>query len=131
MHNKPITSGDIQGLEEILFSEQGIGDRAQFEKTFGKQSLGKFIRSIVGLDRDAAKEVFSEFLAGKNLSADQITFINQIVEHLVKNGVMNPERLFEQPFTDSHAEGLAGVFPNDAERILAVIEEVNRRAEAA
>ena len=131
MHNKPITSADILGFEEILFSDKGIGDRAQFEKTFGTQSLGKFIRSIVGLDRDAAKEAFSDFLSGKNLSADQITFINQIVEHLVKNGVMNPERLFEQPFTDIHSEGLAGVFPNDAERILAVIETVNRRAEAA
>jgi type I restriction enzyme R subunit len=131
MHNKPITSGDIQGFEEIFFSEQGIGDRDQFEKNFGKQSLGRFIRSIVGLDRDAAKEAFGEFLSGKKLEADQITFINQIVEHLVKNGVMNPERLFEQPFTDIHSEGLAGVFPNDAERILAVIEDVNRRAEAA
>ena len=131
MHNKPITSGDIQGFEEILFSEQGIGDRAQFERTFGTQTLGTFIRSIVGLDRDAAKEAFSEFLSGKNLSADQITFINQIVEHLVKNGVMNPERLFDQPFTDIHSEGLAGVFPNDAERILVVIDDVNRMAEVA
>lgn len=131
MHNKPITSGDIQGFEEILFSKQGIGEREQFEKTFGTQSLGKFIRSIVGLDRDATKEAFSDFLSGKNLSADQITFINQIVEHLVKNGAMNPDRLFEQPFTDIHSEGIAGVFPNDAERILAVIETVNRRAEAA
>jgi hypothetical protein len=33
--------------------------------------------------------------------------------------------------TDIHSEGLAGVFPNDAERILAVIETVRRRAEAA
>jgi type I restriction enzyme, R subunit len=131
MHNKPITSGDIEGFEEILFSDQDIGDKGQFEKTFGKQSLGKFIRTIVGLDRDAAKEVFSEFLTGKNLSADQITFIDQIVEHLVKNGVINPDRLFEQPFTDFYAEGLAEVFRNDAERILALIDDVNRRAEAA
>jgi type I restriction enzyme, R subunit len=131
MHNKPVTSADIEGFEQILFTEQGIGSRDQFEKTFGKQSLGKFIRSIVGLDRDAAKEAFGEFLGGKKLEADQITFINQIVEHLVKNGVMNPERLFEQPFTDRNVEGLAGVFPNDAERILAVIEEINKRAEAA
>ena len=49
----------------------------------------------------------------------------------MKNGVMNPDRLFEQPFTDFHAESLAGVFPNDAERILAVIDNVNRKAEAA
>lgn len=131
MQNKPITAGDIQGFEEILFSEQGVGTRDQFEKTFGKQSLGKFIRSIVGLDREAAKEAFGDFLIGKKLSADQITFINQIVEHLVKNGVMNLEKLFEQPFTDLHAEGLAGVFPNDAERIIALVEDINRRAEAA
>jgi type I restriction enzyme, R subunit len=131
LHNEPITAGDIQGFEEILFSDDGIGDKAQFEKTFGTQSLGKFIRSIVGLDREAAKRAFSGFLTGKNLSADQITFINQIVEHLVKNGVMNPESLFEQPFTDFHLQGVAGVFPNDSEVILAVVDSVNKRAEAA
>lgn len=75
--------------------------------------------------------VNGDFVGGKKLEADQITFINQIMEHLVKNGVMNPERLFEQPFTDSNVDGLAGVFPNDAERILAVTEDVNKRAEAA
>ncbi|MCX7124246.1 MAG: hypothetical protein NTU49_00540 [Gammaproteobacteria bacterium] len=132
MYNQPVTSNDIQGFEEILFSEQGVGNsREQFEKTFGNQSFGQFIRSIVGLDREAAKEIFSEFLASKKLSADQITFVNQIVEHLVKNGMMNPEKLFEQPFTDFHSEGVVGVFPNDAERILKVIEDVNSKADAA
>ena len=131
MSNKPVTAADIYGFEQILFSADGAGDKEQFEKTFGKTSLGRFIRSIVGLEREAAKEAFSAFLDNKSLSADQITFINQIVEHLVKNGTMNPDRLFEQPFTDLHSEGLAGVFPVDAEKILAVIEDVNKRAEAA
>ena len=131
MSNKPVTAADIHGFEQILFSADGAGDKEQFEKTFGKTSLGRFIRSIVGLEREAAKEAFGAFLANKSLSADQITFINQIVEHLVKNGTMNPDRLFEQPFTDLHSEGLAGVFPVDAERILAVIDDVNKRAEAA
>jgi len=131
MTNKPITAADIEGFEQILFAADGVGDREQFESTYGKQSLGRFIRSIVGLERGATQEAFGEFLANKSLTADQITFINQVVDHLVKNGTMNPDRLFEQPFTDLHSEGLAGVFPNDAERLLAVIDEVNKRAEAA
>jgi type I restriction enzyme R subunit len=131
MTNKPITSADIAGFEQILFAADGIGDRAQFESTFGKQSLGRFIRSIVGLERGAAQDAFGEFLVSNKFSADQITFINQVVDHLVKNGTMNPDRLFEQPFTDLHSEGLAGIFPHDAERVLAVIDEVNKRAEAA
>ncbi len=38
---------------------------------------------------------------------------------------------FEQPFTDLNPEGIAGVFPERAEKILAVIEDVNKKAEAA
>lgn len=37
-----------------------------------------------------------------------------------------------QPLIYFHLEGIASVFPNDdAERILSVIEDVNKRAEAA
>ena len=131
MHNEPITSADLHGLEEILFSEQAAEDRTKFEKVFGKQPLGRFIRSLVGLDRSAAKAAFTEYLSSTKLSPDQITFVNQIIDHLVKNGVMNPERLFEPPFTDKSSAGLAGVFPSDAEEVLRVIERINTNAEAA
>ncbi|WP_348230866.1 type I restriction-modification enzyme R subunit C-terminal domain-containing protein [Trichocoleus desertorum] len=61
------------------------------------QGLGLFIRSLVELDREAAKQAFGEFLSGSTASADQIEFINLIIDHLTHHGVMEPSLLYESP----------------------------------
>jgi type I site-specific restriction endonuclease len=61
--------------------------------------LGVFIRSILGLDSNSAKNAFSSFLGKGPLSAVQITFINHLIEHFTRDGQIEPDLLFEQPFT--------------------------------
>ncbi len=78
--NRPITAADLDALPAILFSEEGPGSREEFVATFGTdQPLGKLVRQVVGLDRNAAKEAFGEFLASATLTGDQIRFIDQII----------------------------------------------------
>ena len=55
--------------------------------------LGLFVRSLVGLDREAAKKALAGFLSGKKMSANQIQFMNLIVDLLTEHGVMKPELL--------------------------------------
>ena len=63
--------------------------------------LGEFVREIVGLDMNAAKEAFSEYLTNTSLDSRQIYFVNQIVEYIVHNGMMKDlSVLQESPFTD-------------------------------
>ncbi|MEO5342699.1 MAG: hypothetical protein H7842_05075, partial [Gammaproteobacteria bacterium SHHR-1] len=94
--------------------------------------LGLFIRSLVGLDREAAADLFSEFVKGTTATASQIEFINLIVQELTQTGVMEPSRLFESPFTDINAQGPMGVFPpNQVQQIVSVLEEIKSRAVAA
>ena len=91
--------------------------------TYGSdEPLALLVRQIVGLGANAA---FSEFLADGKYSADQIQFINLVIDHLVHNGMMNPKLLFEPPFTDFHDLGVAGVLEDDAEKIIGVIEQIN------
>jgi type I restriction enzyme R subunit len=118
-------------LEAILFSEEGLCTREDFRQTYGDQPLGALIRRIVGLDRRAAKEAFSEFLAEGTFRADQIRFIDQIIEHLARNSVINLETLYEPPFTDLHYEGLDGILPDHADKIISIINRVNENALAA
>lgn len=97
--NQPLTQADVQSLESILWRE--VGTKKDYENEFGSKPLGEFVREIVGLDMNAAKEAFSEYLNGSNLDSRQIYFLNQIVEYIVHNGMMKDfSVLQESPFTD-------------------------------
>lgn len=73
------------------------GTKQDYEQEFGSKPLGEF----VGLDMNAAKEAFSDYLTNTNLDSRQIYFVNQIVEYFVHNGMMRDfSVLQESPFTD-------------------------------
>lgn len=130
--NIPITQRDIQELERILFESDGMGTREDFEKAYGKQEhLGLFVRTLVGLDRGAAKEAFAQYLSQKTLAANQIRFIDQIIDYLTQNGVMDPGLLYEAPFTDYSTTGLDGVFSDkDATGIVSILGSIREAAVA-
>ncbi len=128
--NEALTPTDLSELERI-FREAGIADAEEMERIRQTGGLGLFVRSLVGLDREAAKNVFSAFIAGRNLSANQIEFLNAIIEHLTEKGEMDPALLYESPFTDFDPMGIAGIFDSvAASAVVAVLEEVRERAAA-
>ena len=97
--NIPLTRQDVAQLETILWSE--VGTRQDYEAACGQKPLGEFVREIVGMDMNAAKNAFAQYLAGVNLDSRQIYFVNQIVEYIVQNGMMKDlSVLQEAPFTD-------------------------------
>lgn len=97
--NVPLTKDDIEKLEKILWSE--VGTKDEYTAEYGEKPLGEFVREIVGLDMNAAKEAFSEFLNNANLDSKQIYFVNQIVEYIVHNGIMKDLSVLQDaPFTD-------------------------------
>lgn len=97
--NKPMTRKDIEELERILWNE--LGTKEEYAAEYGDKPLGEFVREIVGLDMNAAKEAFSEYLDKANLDSRQIYFVNQIIEYIVHNGLMKDlSVLQEPPFTD-------------------------------
>ncbi|MBQ6419951.1 MAG: DEAD/DEAH box helicase family protein [Clostridia bacterium] len=97
--NVPLTSEDIRSLEAILWSE--VGTKEDYEAEYGQKPLGELVREIVGLDMNAAKAAFAEFLNDVNLDSRQIYFVNQIVEYIVHNGLMKDMSVLQEPpFTD-------------------------------
>ena len=116
----------------MLFELDGLGSSEDFERAYGRQEhLGLFIRTLVGLDREAAKQAFGDYLSRKTLSANQIRFINQIIDYLTQNGVMDPGLLYEPPFTDYTASGLDGLFEDhDANRIVSILSDIRAAAVA-
>ena len=125
--NLPLDASDVQELESILWSE--IGTKQDYIDEFGLKPLGEFVREIVGLDMNAAKEAFAEFLNDANLDSRQIYFVNQIVEYIVHNGMMKDlSVLQEAPFTDQGS--IVDIFDdlNVWMGIRSAIERVNANA---
>jgi type I restriction enzyme R subunit len=130
--NTPITEAELRNLEGILFDNDERGSREDFNNEYGDQPLGTFIRSILGLDIQAANDAFSDFIQRGNLKADQMTFIKNIISFLEKNGTIDKSMLFEPPFTDINDQGLLGVFDDaDARKIISILDTIEHNAGVA
>lgn len=96
-NNKPLTEEDIKTLENVLFNE--LGSKSDYEKEYKETPVKVLVRKILGMDREAANEAFSEFLNNQNLNSKQIHFVKLIVDYIVKNGFIEDNRvLMEDPF---------------------------------
>ena len=127
--NIPLTAEDVDALERILWSE--VGTREDYEAAFSKKPLGEFVREIVGLDMNAAKQAFGQYANGENLDSRQMYFVNQIVEYIVHNGMMKDLSVLQNaPFTDCGS--IVEIFTESAwAEIRKVIEQINANASVA
>jgi type I restriction enzyme, R subunit len=127
--NKPLTPDDLVSLEQILI-DSGTGEAADIAQAKEQShGLGLFVRSLVGLEREAAVEAFGAYLDGTKFSVDQIRFTDLIVNELTANGVMEPARLYESPFIDHAPTGPDTVFPGaDVDNIVHILKTVKANA---
>lgn len=129
--NIPLTEADVMELEHILWSE--VGTRQDYEREIGSVPLGEFVRGVVGLDMNAAKAAFAEYLNNAQLDSRQIYFVNQIVEYIVRNGMMKDLSVLQgPPFTDQGS--VVELFHQDLSLwngIRKAIDQVNANATVA
>jgi type I restriction enzyme R subunit len=127
--NEPLAPDDLQALEAIFAAEGTSAASIEEAKRVG-HGLGLFVRSLVGLDRAAAKRSFSSFLDGKTLTANQIEFVDLVIDHLSRRGWIDPSQLYESPFIDLHPHGVDGIFSDgDVREMLGILTSIRKNAE--
>jgi type I restriction enzyme R subunit len=127
--NEPLTATDLAELERI-FVEAGTDERS-IAAIRADGGVGRFVRSLVGLDRETAKRSFAAFMERGTLTANQLEFLNLVIDHLTARGTMDPRLLYETPFTDFDPKGVEGVFPQaDVVQLIQVLKEIEARSAA-
>jgi type I restriction enzyme R subunit len=127
--HQALTATDLQNLEATLVkigADEGQTLLSGLLQRSSAPSLVHFVRSLVGMDRQAAQEVFAQFLNDRSLNATQIRFIELIIDQLTARGVMDAAALYEPPFSHLHAGGPDELFAGRENVIDGVFETLKQ-----
>ena len=130
--NIPLDQADWAALERIFWSEVGTEDeynKATHTDEDSTMPLGKFVRSLTGLDEETARQAFSEFLDTGKYTEEQVFFVQCIVEYISQYGTLEQQEMADDEF----AGGLSvvEVFGDnivDFQKIMKIVADINANA---
>jgi type I restriction enzyme R subunit len=127
---QPVNEGEIRPLiETVLLRDPSLNVEELLTYFPNKANrLDLAIRQIIGLDAEAVDRHFTRFVQKyPGLSSHQMRFLALIQKHIVNYGRLEIDKLYEEPFTQLHIEGVDGVFTNDEQidDLLDLITEIN------
>lgn len=115
-----LTESDIDELERILWQELGTKEDylhyLKRENLTADLSVAAFIRTLSGVDRVKALQLFTDFIQANSLTADQEEYLKSILDYVCQNGDLEKKMLMQSPF-DEYAvlDIFPGKFPKVAE----------------
>lgn len=128
-NNKKLSEVDLKELERILWTE--LGSKEDYIKEYGDTPIGRLVRRIVGVDRAAVNEAFSEFLTKERLNLNQMRFVKLIVDYIAANGNIDDNKvLMGEPFKS--VGSITSLFKDDmgtAKQIMEVVAQIKRNSE--
>src|SRR5690606_38079523 len=96
----PVDAAELADLERSLLDADvcTAEELREAEREHGG-GLGRLVRVLLGLDRDAVEAVFAAFQRERSLTAAQTRFVEMMVGSLESNGTLDVGALYESPFT--------------------------------
>ncbi|MBF0260171.1 MAG: hypothetical protein HQK62_15315 [Desulfamplus sp.] len=75
-----------------------MGTENEYIQTFGNKPLVSLVAGLVGLEQEAANQLFSDFINDHSLNSRQMEFVHLIVKHVVDNGTLDKTIFNDHPF---------------------------------
>ena len=94
-----LTAEDEVELERILWHE--LGTKEDYDRYYPKKEIGVLIRSLRGIDKSRARELFREIAKANVLNFDQEEFLDTIINYIFANGDLTTIQVANDPaFSD-------------------------------
>lgn len=130
---QPVDRSDLDALaSEVLLMDSNLDlDELLVHYPNKAGNLAAAIRQIIGMDPVRVDQHFRTFVQKyPELNANQIRFLELLKGLISRYGTIELEKLWENPFTTIHAEGIDGVFTDSkqVDDLLALLTELNQEA---
>lgn len=120
-----LTEWDIHELERIFWQE--LGTKEEYEQTYENQEryrlwgghIAAFLRSVIGIDRQLAREKYIELIQGGTLTQEQEEYLSDILDYVCQNGDITRESMGQEPFSGRQWQ------PVFSDRITALVNYVD------
>jgi type I restriction enzyme R subunit len=125
-NNIPLSVTDYKMLEKIFTGE--LGTREDYEKSYHDTPFGLLVRRIAKMEREAASQAFSSFINEQNLNANQIVFVNKVIDYIEQNGYVESVAELTRPPFDK-PQGFVKLFdPERQQRLVSIINGFKENA---
>ncbi|MCO6438557.1 MAG: DEAD/DEAH box helicase family protein [Phycisphaerae bacterium] len=114
---EPVTDDDLRALNSLVLTQDPELDLSELTEYYPETAghLDLAIRNIIGLDGAAVRRRFETFVqTHASLNSQQIRFLDMLQNHIASYGSITVDRLYEDPFTSLHSDGIDGVFTDEA-----------------
>jgi type I restriction enzyme, R subunit len=110
-----VSDADLEALVSLVLTQSPDLDLRDLLEYYPETAghLDVAIRGIIGQDAAEVERRFTEFANRHVLSEAQNRFLGLLVNHIRLYGSIRAERLWEDPFTRLHADGVEGVFRDE------------------
>src|SRR5262249_54853608 len=110
-----VSEADLQALVSLVLTQSPDLDLRHLMEYYPDTAghLDVAIRGLIGQDASVVEQRFLDFAPRHALQPQQIRFLDLLQNHIRLSGSIRAEKLWEDPFTRLHADGVEGVFRDE------------------